>query len=100
MQIQLPEASGEATHEHKGVDILIDARGRYTIGERQPVTGQMDTLKKALKDAVGDKPDPLIIIDADRNATHQSVMTVLDAAAQLGYKHVTFAARHPPGDSP
>lgn len=100
MQIQLPEASGQAASENKGIEIIVDAEGQYTVGERQTVNGKLATLKKALQEAAGGQPDPLIVIDADKNATHQSVMTVLDAAAQLGYTHVTFAARREPGDPP
>jgi biopolymer transport protein ExbD len=100
LQIQLPDASGEAAGENKGIEIIVDAEGHYTVGEHQTVNDKIETVKKALQEAVGTQPDPLIVIDADRNATHQSVMTVLDAAAQLGYKHVTFAARHEPGDAP
>jgi biopolymer transport protein ExbD len=100
MQIQLPEASGEAATEDKGIEIIVDAQGHYTIGDRQTVNNQLETVKKALREAAGDNKDPLIVIDADRNATHQSVMTVLDAAGQLGYRHVTFAAKSEPGDTP
>lgn len=100
LQIQLPEATGEAASEDKGIEVIIDTEGRYTIGGRQTVNNQPETVKKALREAAGDDKDPLIVIDADRNANYQSVMTVLDAAGQLGYKHVTFAAKSEPGDSP
>lgn len=100
LQIQLPEASGEAASEDKGIEVIIDHQGHYTIGGRQTVNTQPDTVKKALREAVGDQKDPLIVIDADRNAAHQSVMTVLDAAGQLGYKHITFAAKSDPADNP
>jgi biopolymer transport protein ExbD len=100
LQIQLPEATGEAASEDKGIEVIIDTEGRYTIGERQTVNNQPETVKKALREAAGDNKDPLIVIDADRNANYQSVMTVLDAAGQLGYKHVTFAAKSEPGETP
>jgi biopolymer transport protein ExbD len=100
LQIQLPEASGAAASEDKGLEVVIDAQGHYTIGDRQPVNNQVETVKKVLQEAAGDNKNPLVIIDADANASHQSVMTILDAAGQLGYKHVTFAAKIEPGEHP
>ncbi|MGZ8215879.1 ExbD/TolR family protein [Methylomagnum sp.] len=102
LQISLPEASGAPPSEDKAgeIEVVIDHQGHYIINSRQTVNERMETVRKALREAVGEKADPLIVIDADRNATHQSVMTVLDAAGQLGYKHVTFAAKDEPGGGP
>jgi biopolymer transport protein ExbD len=49
-----------------------------------------------LKQAAGDKKNPPLLISADGQATHQSVITVLDAASQLGFVNITFAANEPP----
>ena len=35
--------------------------------------------------------EPVIVINADNNATHQSVIRVMDAARQAGYGQVAFA---------
>ena len=35
--------------------------------------------------------DPVIVINADNNASHQSVIRVMDAARQAGYGQVAFA---------
>jgi biopolymer transport protein ExbD len=99
LQVSLPEASGAPTNEEKGIEVVIDTQGHFVINNHQTVNSQLETLKKALREAAGTDRDPLIVIDADRNATHQSVMTVLDAAGQLGFKHVTFAASES-GDNP
>jgi biopolymer transport protein ExbD len=39
------------------------------------------------------QPDPVVIINADATATHQSVINVLEAARIAGYAKVTFAAQ-------
>ena len=36
-------------------------------------------------------PAPIVVINADNNATHQSVIRVMDAARQAGYGQVAFA---------
>lgn len=102
LQVSLPEASGAPPSEDTGdeVEVVIDSQGHYIINNHQTVNERVETVQKALREAAGERPPPLIVIDADRNATHQAVMTVLDAAGQLGYKHVTFAAKDQPGGGP
>ncbi|BBL74534.1 ExbD/TolR family protein [Methylomagnum ishizawai] len=97
LKIHLPEATGTDPSEDPGIEVVVDAEGRYVIEHRQTVNNQPETVKKALRLAVGERKDPLIVIDADKDATHQAVMTVLDVASQLGYRHVTFNAMHEPG---
>jgi biopolymer transport protein ExbD len=101
LHISLPEAAGaggSTNQNDAGVQIVIDAQGAYRINQRDLADNRIETVRQAIQDAAHGNPDPLITIDADRNTTHQSVMTALDAAGQLGYKHVTFAARNTPRD--
>ena len=35
--------------------------------------------------------DPVVVINADNNATHQSVIRVMDAARQAGFGQIVFA---------
>jgi biopolymer transport protein ExbD len=99
LQVNLPEASGSAPTEDKSIQVTIDAEGHYVIGKHPTVNNQPDTVKKALREIVGENPDPLIVINADRNATHQAVMTVLSVATELGFKHVTFATSESGSDA-
>jgi biopolymer transport protein ExbD len=100
LRISLPEAPDAGTQtadQSTGLEIVISLEGHYRINQRELPDNQLDTVKQALKAAAGDNPDPLITIDADRNTTHQSVITVLDAAGHLGYQHISFAAQSSPG---
>jgi biopolymer transport protein ExbD len=101
LQIRLPEAHGQSPDDNdKGIDVVIDAEGHYVVEQHAVVNTQVETLKKALRQAAGDQPNPLVVISADQATPHQAVMSVLDAAGQLGYTHVTFAAETEPGDEP
>jgi len=93
LHIRLPEASATAPPEQRGVQVVIDTEGRYFVNERQLVNSRPETLRKALQEAAGDRKDPLVIISADQKTPHQAVMTVLDASAQAGLVHITFAAK-------
>ncbi|MDD5035609.1 MAG: biopolymer transporter ExbD [Methylococcaceae bacterium] len=93
MHISLPEAGSPAEEQPKGIELVIDKEGHYLINGHQTLNNQMETLKKALLEAAGENKDPLITISADKSAQHQYVMSALDAAGQLGFVHITFAAK-------
>jgi biopolymer transport protein ExbD len=58
------------------------------------VNTQLDTLKRALRKAKGERDNPPIIISADANTPHQSVVTAMDAARQLGLVRMSIATRN------
>lgn len=96
LNIELPESSGAITESEKvEIEIFIGSAGKYTINGRELINAQIETLLRALRDAAGDDNDPRVIIAADRNTTHQSVMTAMDAARQMGFVHITFSAVKP-----
>lgn len=97
LKIQLPEAVGQTPTEDKGVEVVIDAEGRYFVNEHQTINDLPETVKNAIRQAAGGRRDPLVVISADRKTQHQAVMTVLDVAGQLGYTHITFSAKTEPG---
>jgi len=101
LQITLPTADAEKAQEKPSqIEIGIDAQGRYKINS-EPVsfldaTNLANDLKKAAEGMSAGKTgasDPVIIINADRAATHQSVIDVLEAARIAGLAKVTFAAQ-------
>lgn len=91
--INLPKASETATQATSNdIRVSIDVKGRVFVNEHALVNSQLDTIRSALREAKTDIKKPRVIISADARATHQSVMTVMDAARQLGLVHITFAA--------
>ncbi len=96
ISIQLPEASGEQTEQApEELDITIDRHGVFYVNQLEVINTRIDTLKIAMRKAVGEKRDLPVIINADANTPHQAVMTVMDAASQLGLLHITFTAQQP-----
>jgi biopolymer transport protein ExbD len=94
MQINLPQAEAEKSLEKPAViNVGVDASGHYMINNNALPSGGVEALSLALRRAAGDKPDPTIVINADANATHQSVINVMEAARQAGYSHITFATQ-------
>jgi len=93
LSIELPEASSKAQTQDERIEVAIDASGRYFVNGRQLVNRQTQTIRQALKQASDGLKDPSVVISADANTPHQSVVTVMDAARQLGLVRLTFAAR-------
>jgi biopolymer transport protein ExbD len=92
IEIELPEASTEPSPEPDDVlEIVIDARGQYFIGDEQVVNTTLKTLKGAIRQALGDHKELPVVIRADANTPHQAVITALDASSQLGLVQISLA---------
>lgn len=96
LEINLPQSAADAVDKNierpNVIDISVDAAGGYTVnGTPVKFTG-IASLQNALHSAADDTTDPLIIINADAKATHQSVINVMEAARVAGYNKITFTA--------
>ena len=100
LQITLPEAEADAAKQRpKEVNVGIDAQGRYVIDRSVFTFTTVGALADMLKRTAGDAKDPVIIINADANATHQSVIHVMEAARAAGLVQITFATQTPAGSA-
>jgi biopolymer transport protein ExbD len=98
LQITLPTADAEkAVEQPFEINVAVDAQGRYALDNRQVAARDAAALAEELKSAAGKRPqgskDPVVIINADAMAAHQSVINVLEAARIAGLERVTFAAQ-------
>ena len=92
LQIQLPSADAEKQLERPNeIDVVISATGQFTINRRPVVFRDVATLAEDLRRAGADMKDPVVVINADKNSTHESDIRVMDAARQAGYGQVAFA---------
>ena len=94
LQITLPEADADAAKQRpREINVGIDPQGRYVIDRNVFTFTTVAALADMLKRSAGDAKEPVIIINADANATHQSVIHVMEAARQAGLVHITFATQ-------
>lgn len=94
LSIELPEATAKPVEqEHEPIEIAIDSQGRYFVNNKPLVNTQIATLVQAIRSEAGDREAPPILINADAQTPHQAVVNVMDAAQQMGFLHLTFAAR-------
>jgi biopolymer transport protein ExbD len=96
LQITLPTAdAAKALQQPQEINVAVDAKGNYAIDNVRVAARDATALAAALTRAVkaGGATDPVIIINADAMAAHQTVINVLEAARQAGMAKVTFAAQ-------
>ena len=94
LQLKLPVADADAQRDYpKEVIVGIASDGRYSVN-RNAVTGRsVEAISAALSGAATAGKESVVIISADATATHQSVITVLEAARRSGLTQITFAAQ-------
>ncbi len=94
LQINLPTADAEKQAEKTNeITVAVDASGRYVINRAPLANPGVDALSEALRRAAGDRSDPVIVINADAEATHQSVINIMEASRLAGYSRISFATQ-------
>ena len=94
LQINLPTADANAPQDKPVViTVGIDTSGRYVVNDTDVSERTVEAISQALRQAAGTTKEPTIVINADANATHQSVVNAMEAARQAGYTHITFATQ-------
>jgi biopolymer transport protein ExbD len=98
LQINLPEASADPAKDRpREINVGIDTQGRYVIDKQVFTYSNVGSMAERLKQAAGSAKDPVVVINADAQATHQSVVHVMEAAREAGLTHITFATQTTPG---
>ena len=98
MQLNLPVAEAAALQERPHeVVISISNDGRFSVN-KLPIRGRdVLSLSQALAQAAQSVENPMVIISADAQASHQSVMMAMEAARRNGLNQLTFAAQSSSG---
>lgn len=93
LKIELPTTNVNATAPVKDkLELLIDGQGRYYVNGREVLNNQPETLFQAMTQVLNEMPEtPALVISADANATHQSVVTAMEIAGRLGLTNFSIA---------
>jgi biopolymer transport protein ExbD len=94
LEINLPTADTlQAQDQPNEINVVVTATGDVLIN-KAPVAGRdVDSIGAALRRAAGSAKEPVVIINADAKATHQSVIDVMQAAQHGGLSHISFATQ-------
>lgn len=94
LQIQLPQAdAGASKPVGKALEVAVDSRGHYAINGQVLASAKAQDLRAAIESAAGTQRDQPFVISADGQAPHQSVVTVMDIAGQLGFRSLGIGTR-------
>ncbi len=94
MQLNLPVADAAAPQERPHeVVVAISSDGQFSVNRNLINTRDVQGLSQALAQATQSIDNPMIIISADAQASHQSVMMAMEAARRNGLNQLTFAAQ-------
>ena len=99
LKINLPQAAGDQPVDQPlSVEVHVGASSKYAVAghgdgvARELINSNRETLYNALAEFRGDE-NLLLVIRADKKATHDAVIRVLDVAQQLGISNITFATQ-------
>ena len=94
LQIKLPTADTQAQRDYpKEVVVAVSSDGRYVVNGAAIAGRSVEEMTLAMTDAAKVGKETVVIIHADANAAHQSVITVMEAAGRAGLSLITFAAQ-------
>ena len=92
ISLQLPRATDSETESsQERIEVVINAAGRYFINDQELINSDVATVQNALYKVSGGRRDIPLTIRADAQAPHQSVVTAMDAAGQLGMLKMSIA---------
>lgn len=100
LSVELPTASvAPASTELKGIEVTIDAQGHYYVNQQAVAGTSPEVVRAALLAAAGARRDVPIILRADARSSHQSVVTVMNVAGELGFSQLQILTTQPPAEN-
>ena len=94
LEINLPTADAAQNKEPPAeINVVVTAAGEVLVNKRPVGSHDVDALVLALRQSTSEAKEPVVIINADAKATHQSVIDVMQAAQQAGLSHISFATQ-------
>lgn len=97
LEINLPTAESEGSEPVSNeIVVAVTASGDVIVNGEPVAEKGIDGIAAALGKATPSaQRDPVVVINADAKAAHQSVVDVMQAAQRAGLGHITFATQSP-----
>nr|WP_314900945.1 biopolymer transporter ExbD [uncultured Deefgea sp.] len=94
LKINLPTADAEKQVEQpQTIQVGVSGTGQFMINGEPAQFSSPDDFAVQLRRAAGSNADPMIVINADAQTSHQNVVNVMEAARVAGYGKLTFATQ-------
>jgi biopolymer transport protein ExbD len=94
LEINLPTADAPQNKEQPNeINVVVTAAGEIMVNKAALGGRDIESIASAMKRLTGTGKEPVVIINADAKAAHQSVIDVMQAAQQAGLSHISFATQ-------
>lgn len=96
LDINLPTAdAAQSQDKPEEINVVVSASGDVMINRVAVGSQGVAAISDALRRAGEAGKEPIVVINADAKATHQSVIDVMQAAQNAGLSHISFATQNP-----
>lgn len=94
VKINLPIAEKNQVNEETApIRVEITEDGHYFINNEPLVSTEIESIANVLRELAQDKQDTQVIISADANARHQSIINLMEAARKAMLSKIAFATK-------
>ena len=94
LKINLPTADANPVEEKLlPINVTVTKDGQYAINEEILSHNSIDSIEKRLIQIAGNAKDLPIIINADAETPHQSVVNIMEASRRAGLTKITFSTK-------
>jgi biopolymer transport protein ExbD len=90
LKLQLPTSDAAVDREPREVTVVLDREGRLEFDGQLVEEGD---LEGALSAALAGREDPLVVLRADKDASHGDVVRIMGLIRKAGAEGLTIAAR-------
>ncbi|HUG58878.1 MAG TPA: biopolymer transporter ExbD [Candidimonas sp.] len=95
LKVALPEAQAEAA-DTDALNMAISQEGLYALNGQLLSNTTSQEIAQALQTAAQNSKEAVLVINADAQATHESVVRAMEAARLAGISRVNFATQSSP----
>ena len=94
LKINLPTADANPVEEKLlPINVTVTKDGQYAINEEILTQNSIDSIEKRLIQIAGNAKDLPVIINADAETPHQSVVNIMEASRRAGLTKITFSTK-------
>jgi biopolymer transport protein ExbD len=94
LKINLPTADANLVEEKLlPINVTVTKDGQYAINEEILSQNSIDSIEKRLIQIAGNAKDLPVIINADAETPHQSVVNIMEASRRAGLTKITFSTK-------
>lgn len=91
--VSLPTAQGVKQGVQESIEVLVTREGRFAVNGRQLVNAKTASLVRALELESGGDTALTIVLVADADVRHQSVVSAMEGIGQAGFANLSIATR-------